>query len=394
MSSSSARRADQSRMAAIAMFALLLAGCAAQPDQSQEPSSPAAEQEAEHAEEAEVAMTDAQIGAAGITLVQPSRNGQGRTIAAPAILEGDPQAVQIVSAPLGGRIVTLTRNLGDTVRRGDTLAIIESREAATLNAEVEAARARAALAGANLRRDETLAEKGWVTRRNLDISRAAAREADVSLKMARQQVSASGYRGGSLNRIVIAAPISGQVIARNAVLGQTFAAEAAGAELFRIANLDSLAVTLSLAPQDAARIRRGDPIAVSGGGRNQAGRVTFVSPVVEERTRLVRVIGKIDNRAGQWRAGEPVQASIRIAAAGGNAVIAVPAEAVQTVENRPVLFIRTSTGFRAMPVELGRRDGQMTIITSGLAGGETIAAANSFIIKAELGKGAAEHGGH
>ncbi|MCP5893794.1 hypothetical protein NL374_27235, partial [Klebsiella pneumoniae] len=73
-----------------------------------------------------------------------------------ATVEGDPQGVQVVSAAIGGRLVSLTRNLGQNVSRGETLAIIESREAASLKAEVEAARARSALASSTLRREQRL----------------------------------------------------------------------------------------------------------------------------------------------------------------------------------------------------------------------------------------------
>jgi cobalt-zinc-cadmium efflux system membrane fusion protein len=74
----------------------------------------------------------------------------------PAIIEGDPQGTQVVSAAIGGRVVSLSRNLGQSVGRGQTLAVIESREAAQLNGEVQATRARLALANSNLAREQRL----------------------------------------------------------------------------------------------------------------------------------------------------------------------------------------------------------------------------------------------
>jgi cobalt-zinc-cadmium efflux system membrane fusion protein len=180
---------------------------------------------------------------------------------------------------------------------------------------------------------------------------------------------------------------------RSAILGQTFTADAADTELFRIANLDRLDVALSLAPAEAARVRPGLLVAVSAGGRSQQAQVRFVSPVLDAETRLVRVIAHLDNRAGDWRVGEPVQARIQIAeegAAKGPGMM-VPAAAVQTLEDRPVVFVRTRTGFRVAPVTLGRREGPLVAITRGLSAGDMIAAANSFTLKAELGKGEAEH---
>lgn len=367
---------------------LLVAGCG---DPAPAPETESAESHAEGT----IALSADQIAAAGITFAQPTAGGAGAAIEAPALLESDPDATRIVAAPIEGRIVSLSRNLGDPVRRGETLAVIESRAAAALQAEVERARTRANLARATLARDAALSERGFRTRRELEISQAGAEEAETALRLARQQLTASGVRGDSLNRIAVTSPISGRVIARTAVPGQVFAADAAETELFRVANLDRLSVALSISPADAARVRPGAEIEVVAPGRRRGARVRFVSPVLDGETRLVRVIADLDNRAGQWRAGEPVQARIRVAggAAPGQG-LTIPAAAVQTVENRSVVFVRTREGFRVAPVTLGRRDGPLVAVTAGLNGDETIAVANSFTLKAELGKGEADHGGH
>ena len=115
--------------------------------------------------------------------------------------------------------------------------------------------------------------------------------------------------------------------------------------------------------------------------------MTFVSPVLDATTRLVPVIATIDNRGGQWRVGESVQAAILLGGEQGAGAISVPSTAVQTIGDKPVVFVRTATGFRAVPVTLGQSSGASVTILSGLTGREQIAAANSFVLKAELGKG-------
>ncbi len=373
------------RMTAAFGAALCLAGCGS----SVAP--PEVHEEEAHAEGA-IHLTPEQIAAAGVTLVQPSTGGAGAAIEAPALLESDPEATRIVTANISGRIVALTRNLGDAVTRGETLAVIESREGAGLQAQVERAQTRLKLARANRDRDEALLAQGFRPLKEVEISRAAYEEAEVDLRLARQQVAATGARAGGLNRVVIAAPISGRVIGRNALPGQSFTEETENAEIFRIANLDRLHVALSISAADAARVKRGDMIEVTAASRAAQARIRFVSPVLDEQTRLVRVLADLDNRVGMWRAGEPVQARIRLARSdGGTGAVMVPAVAVQALENKPVVFVRTDEGFRAAPVTLGRRDGPMVAITQGLEGSETIAAENSFTLKAEIGKGEAEH---
>lgn len=330
-----------------------------------------------------VTLSARQIADAGIEVARPAVGGIAGAIELPALVQGDPQGVQVVSATIAGRLVALTRNLGQSVRQGDPIAVIESREAASLKAEVEAARARAGLAQSNLRREQRLFAERVSPEQDLVAARTAAAEANIALRLAQQQLGATGGGGGALNRIAMRSPISGQVIARPAVLGQTVDANA---ELYRVANLSRVTIAASVSPADAGRIRPGTRVEVTAAGRRQEGRVSFVSPALDENTRLVQVIATLDNAGNTWRVGEPVTASFLLPASGDRSV-SVPSTAVQSVENRTVVFVRTPTGFRAVPVTTGRRNGDQVIISSGLTGQERIATTNSFTLKAELGKG-------
>ena len=330
-----------------------------------------------------VVLSVQQVADAGIEVARPTVGGVTGAIEVPGLIQGDPQSVQVVSATLGGRIVALTRNLGEPVGRGDPIAIIESREAASLKAEVEAARARLGLAQSSLRREQRLFAERVSPEQDLIAARTAATEAGIALRLAQQQLGATGGGGGALNRIAMRSPIAGQVIARPAVLGQTVDANA---ELYRVANLSRVTITASVSPTDAGRVRPGTRVEVTAAGRRQEGRVSFVSPALDEATRLVQVIATLDNAGGIWRVGEPVTASFLLPTTGSGGV-AVPSTSVQTVENRTVVFVRTPTGFKAVPVVTGARNGDQVIVTSGLTGQERIATTNSFTLKAELGKG-------
>jgi cobalt-zinc-cadmium efflux system membrane fusion protein len=368
------------------LLALAIAGCGRAPETTRN-ETVAEDSKAKPAGDAmAVTLSAQQIADAGIEVTRPTVGGVAGAIELPATIEGDPQGVQIVSATIGGRLVALTRNLGQAVSRGDTLAIVESREAATLTAEVDAARARAALAQSNLRREQRLFAERVSPEQDLVAARTAAAEANIALRLAGQQLSTAGGSGGAANRITVRSPISGQVIARNATLGQQVAADAA---LFRVADLGRVTVTMSLVPADAARVRPGARVEVTSAGRRQDGRVTFVSPILDETTRLVPVIATIDNGQGIWRVGENVAVSVLLPA-GGAGGVAVPSAAVQMIADRAMVFVRTATGFKATPVTLGRTNGGVVTIAAGLTGEERIASTNSFTLKAELGKSAAQ----
>lgn len=359
---------------------LVLAGCgnqAAEPAEKVEAQKP----------EGEIHLTAQQITAAGILLVRPTEGGTG-VLSLAATIESDPQATQIVSAAIGGRIVALNRNLGESVGRGDVVAMIESRDAAALRAEVEAAQARAALARSNLSREERLFALKVSPERDLIAARTAMTEANIALRLAQQQLAAAGVGGGSLNRIGVVATIGGRITARSVVLGQTVAPDA---ELFRVANLGRVAINLSLTPADAGRIAVGMPIQVRSGERSATARIRFVSPVLDQATRLVPAVALLDNGAGLWRPGESVTATVQVGASTG--AVSVPDGAVQTVEGRTNVFVRTKDGFRAVPVTVNSR-GNGVATVSGLSGREQLAGEGSFTLKAELAKGEAEHGGH
>jgi len=81
-----------------------------------------------------------------------------------------------------------------------------------------------------------------------------------------------------------------------------------------------------------------------------------------------------------------VTASVQLSGSGGDGAISVPTTAVQTDEGKSVVFVRTKTGFQAVPVTVGDSSGASVIVRSGLKGTEQIATVNSFTLKAELGK--------
>lgn len=366
-------------------LAFLLPACGGAPDGGSDPKPKTVE--AGHTGDDTVALTADQIAAAGIQLARPTTGGAG-TLDLPATIEGDPQGTQVVSAAIAGRVVALSYNLGQSVARGQTIAVIESREAAQLKGEVEASRARMALANSNLAREQRLFAQRVSPEQDLNAARTAATEARIAYTLAVSQVSAAGGGGGGLNRLGITAPISGQIIARPVVLGQTVAADA---ELYRIANLSQVSLSLNLKPSDAGRVRPGAVVTVTAAGRQATARVSFVSPALDPQTRQVPVIATLDNRQGLWRVGEPVTASVQLAGSDGTTAIRVPLTAVQTVAGKRIVFVRAATGFRVVPVDVGDAAGDALIIRSGLKGSEEIATTGSFTLKAELGKSEAAH---
>lgn len=332
----------------------------------------------------EVHLTPAQIAAARIE-VSTVRTQAAGAIEAAATIEADPGRSHTVATAVGGRVVALHRNPGEAVRRGDALAVIESAQAAEMKAELEAARRQAEVTRVALEREERLYREKVSAEQDVLAARVQAGDARTRLRLAQQRLAAVGAGGGGpLNRVVLRAPIGGHVLARSGAVGSVVPADT---ELYRIADLSRLALKLALNPDDASRVAAGQQVDVSTAARGGSAKIVSVSLVIDPETRQVQALAALPNPDARWRVGETVRASIAAGGTAAQAALAVPRNAIQTVEDKPTVFVRTREGFAARHVVLGPSNGSEVSVLSGLAAGDSVAVANSYVLKAELAKG-------
>lgn len=203
----------------------------------------------------------------------------------------------------------------------------------------------------------------------------------------RGDVLATVESNESLQTYSVTAPQAGVITARQANPGE----QAGETPLFTIADLSSVWVEVSLFPRDVAQVRVGQPARVISpeAGLRGEGRIVYVAPFGESASQTLSARVLLDNSARRWVPGLYVTCEVGLSEA--NVASAVRAEAVQTFEGRNVVFVQDADGFEPRPVQLGRTDGEIVEVVSGLTPGQTYAARNSFILKAELGKGEAEH---
>jgi cobalt-zinc-cadmium efflux system membrane fusion protein len=119
------------------------------------------------------------------------------------------------------------------------------------------------------------------------------------------------------------------------------------------------------------------------------GKLAYVGALIGEQTRTAQAHVVVDNPDAAWRPGLFV--NVEVAAGQSAAPVAVAADAVQTLEGKPVVFVRTRDGFAPVAVALGRSDGRRVEVASGLKAGQAYASNGSFVVKSEAGKAAASH---
>ena len=159
-------------------------------------------------------------------------------------------------------------------------------------------------------------------------------------------------------------------------------------DLYTIADLSAVWVEMAVPTADLDEIMEGQAVAIASGkdsGKRGDGQIIFISPLVDPDTRSARVIAAVDNKAMIWRPGSVVTASIVTKKAPVGVLI--PRAALQTIGGERVVFVRTPTGFQKRTITTGSSDEQAFEVTSGLSPGELIAVKNTFLLKAELGKG-------
>lgn len=347
-----------------------------------------------------IRLGEAQLKAGGLGLETAVAGAFAASLSLPGqlVLDGDREAR--VAAPVTGRVTALPVRVGDRVRAGDVLAVVESPALADAAGRYLAAREREALAQSTFTREEGLwqqrisAEQDFLSaRRELGEARIETRSALQSLRALgvserEARALAAGDRPASQ---VLRSPVAGTVLSRDTVLGDTVTPDRV---LFRVADLGSLWVDLAVPADSLAGVKSGQTVQISadGGGRGE-GRVLFVQPELDAASRSGSVRVVLGNAGGQWRAGQFVRARLvqETGEAAGGTVLSVPQSSIQTVDGRPVVFVAGDDGIRARPVLTGRRDGDRREIVSGLDAGERYVTGNVFVLKAELGKEGAEH---
>ncbi|WP_077148552.1 efflux RND transporter periplasmic adaptor subunit [Sphingopyxis sp. KK2] len=356
------------------------------PDTAPPAATPAEAEEDGHVEGL-IAMDEARAKGAGIVTETIEAGGLGAEILAQGVVAPTPEGEAVLTARADGAIIRIHRRLGDVVRAGDTVAVIESRDAAALASERSAARARLALARSTHTREKKLFDARITARQDLEAAAAALAEAEAEARRA-QSAAATAKLSGDGRTLAVTSLISGRITRSDAKLGSHVLA---GTELFRVADPGRIEVHASVPAADARRLRPGDTATLElADGETVKAVVRSATPSLDPESRTATIILVPGGVAG-LTPGQGLRVRIKPRGAAASSLIALPEEAVQTVEGREVVFVRTAKGFQATAVVSGKRGGGRIEIVDGVAPGAVIATRGAFLLKAEIGKGEAEH---
>jgi len=298
----------------------------------------------------------------------------------------------------GGIVREVNAQLGDRVRRGQSLASIFSTDLA--NAQGEYIRMLAELEEHHKHhmRAIELVEIGAMSREELEKATSMYKAAEANVSSARQRLILLGMSAKQVDAlrnsnqvhslISVPSPSAGTVISRTVNTGEVVAA---GKELFRVADLSTVWVMGQVYENDFSRVHIGTPATITTmayQGRTFSGRVSYIDPRVDPNTRTAQVRVEVPNPGEMLKIGMFVDVTFGgavLAAANGQPVLLVPRAAVQSIGTKQVVFVATDIPgiFVQREVTTGAEANGLLPIYSGVSVGERVVTEGSFLLRAE-----------
>jgi cobalt-zinc-cadmium efflux system membrane fusion protein len=204
---------------------------------------------------------------------------------------------------------------------------------------------------------------------------------DADLKALRPDANEAPHRAASHS--TLRAPFAGVVTKFDVAVGEVVDTEK---ELFTVADISTVWVLADVYEKDLAKITRDGSVAVKVDAypdRTFTGRITHVSDLIDPATRAAKVRCVVDNRDGALKLD--MFAKVTLGTVEERQAMTVPVDAVQLVDNQPLVFVRQSaTRFERKNVQVGRRTEGLVEILGGLADGQAVVGKGSFYLKTAL----------
>ncbi|HJQ34571.1 MAG TPA: efflux RND transporter periplasmic adaptor subunit [Pyrinomonadaceae bacterium] len=315
--------------------------------------------------------------------------------AATGVVQANAYRSTPVVSLVGGRLTSVSAEAGQTVRRGQTVAVVFSDELAQAQARYLSARAELEEHHKHHHRTAELVEIGAASREEFEQSVTMLKKAESEVAAQRQRLLLLGLspqRVDALNtpaqvssEVNLTAPAGGTVITRAANPGEVVEANR---EILRVADLSTVWVVGQVYEKDLARIRVGSGASVTSDaypGRLWRGRVTYVDPQLDASTRTAQVRVEVANPGQALKLGMYVNVGFGATGTAEATAPTVPASAVQTFAGRTFVFLATEdpNTYVMRPVRLGAETAGRFPVLEGLNVGDRVVAEGSFMLRAE-----------
>jgi cobalt-zinc-cadmium efflux system membrane fusion protein len=338
-----------------------------------------------------ITLTKEAVERAGIRLTPVSTEATNDRLRLPGVVEPNGYRQVSVTPLVSGRVLRMSAQLGDRVKRGQPLAQVYSPELAEARTKYIAARAMLDAHDRELQRTEKLVEIGAASRQELERIHAEHAAQIAELESARSrlqllgadadQAAANAETGPTVN---VPSPIDGVVTERFANPGLNVDP---GTKLLTIVDLSNVWVIADVYERDLHRVREGVRATVTTNAysdRSFEGTISYIDPQLNTGTRTAKVRIEVANPRGELRLG--MYTDVAIAVGGASSVLSVPKGAIQNIGDRQVVYLpvpEAPAKFIEREVRVGRSSGDILEVLSGLAAGDSVVSTGSFFVRAE-----------
>jgi len=317
-------------------------------------------------------------------------------VVAPGKIEANPNRVSKILLPVSGRVASVLVKTGDAVAKDQPLATIDSPDAdaamsAYLTAQSNVTQAEVALrkAGADFDRATDLFEHNAVARKDVQAAesalaqaKAASEQAQASREQTLRRLTVLGLTPGRFEQqVVVRSPLAGKVLDLSVVPGEY--RNDTSAPVMTIADLRTVWVT-SQVPESYIRfVQVGERVEISliaYPGEVFEGRVSRIADTVDPQTRTVKVQAELNNAAGRFR--PEMYGRIHHIESTAKTPVVPAAAIVANNDGRSVVFVETAAGrFEQRVVSVGKREGDVVGVASGVAPGDRVVVDGAMLLK-------------
>lgn len=294
-------------------------------------------------------------------------------------IQADNNRMAHVDPIMGGSVVKIHVELGDYVRQGQVLAVIQSGEVAELYKQKLNAQNDVALAEKNLSVAKDLYEGKLNSEKDVTIAEKDLEKAKAELNRLNEVYKIYNLNSGSLYNIT--APISGFIVYKNINQNETLRADMAG-QIFSIAEINEVWVMANVNESDISKVRLGlsaDVKTISFQDEVYHGKIDKIFNAIDPDTKAMKVRVKVPNP--QLKLKPEMNARITLYIADKNKKVVVPSSAVIFDNNKYwVMIIDAKKNIEARQVEISHEYKDLTYIDTGLQEGESIISKNALYI--------------
>ncbi|WP_180160267.1 MULTISPECIES: efflux RND transporter periplasmic adaptor subunit [unclassified Acinetobacter] len=351
--------------------------------------------EAEHAEEGELQLSAQQMIEQGIKIATAENGLVENIIQLPGKLAVNTDQQAHISPNFSGHVEQVSVALGQTVQKGQTLAVLSVPELIDQQANLRMAEANLDLSRQDYQREQKLWSQGISAKQDFQRAENAYRQAQISVQSTQSRLQALGANSGQNGRFIIRAPIAGVISQKDIVVGENVQL---ADQLFTIEQLKDLWLEFNLTHQYSAQLQTGQNVSFKINGSDQlySAEVQSLTSKADVQTGRLVVRAKLKQQSAELRPN--VMVNVLLADSGTKKALRVQKSAVQSIESKDSIFIVESelkgqVHLKAQALKLGQAssDGQWLEVISGLEAGQKYISQGSFLLKSELEKDEAGH---